>query len=169
MSGNQSKLLLLLLFIAMLMSGTWFVTYEYCSRKFAPTDIVVKTDTLRVTDTITLSKPIFVNKIKRDSVLVPVTDTIKVNDTIYVSLQRESIEWRDSLSSVYASGVMVNVDSVRHYVTTTYIDREVRIPVVKRTHWGLGVQVGYGAGVAQGKVVGVPYVGVGVSYNLLSW
>lgn len=134
-------------------------------------EVVVKTDTLLVRDTITLTRPVYVNRVKRDTVMLPVLDTAVVHDTVFVMLPVESVEWADSLCVVYASGVRVNVDSVKHYLEhrTVTVDRVRVLQNQARKRWGLGVQGGYGVGVAGGKVVGVPYVGIGVQYNIWSW
>lgn len=124
-----------------------------------------KVDTLVIRDTIMQYKPIFVDKIKVDSVLVPVKDTIVIRDSVYIYMDREKITWRDSLCEVYASGVMASVDSVKHFQEYKYITIETKVPVKVRSRWGLGVQAGMGAG----KNGLTPYVGVGVSYNLLAW
>ena len=128
-----------------------------------------KVDTLLIFDTITLTKPVFVEKIKLDSVLVPVTDTLWNHDTLYVYLEREQIQWQDSLCRVYASGINPQVDSVTHFVQETIIDREISVPVKVKSRWGLGIQLGYGAGINGKQVYLTPYVGVGISYNILSW
>ena len=128
-----------------------------------------KVDTLLIFDTITLSKPVFVEKIKLDSVLIPVTDTLWLHDTLYVYLEREQIQWQDSLCRVYASGVNPQVDSVTHFVRETIVNREISVPIKVKSRWGLGIQVGYGAGINGKQVYLTPYVGVGISYNILSW
>ena len=128
-----------------------------------------KVDTLLIFDTITLTKPVFVEKIKLDSVYMPVTDTLWKQDTLYVYLEREQIQWQDSLCRVYASGINPQVDSVTHFVQETIITREISVPVKVKSRWGLGIQVGYGAGVNGKQVYLTPYVGVGISYNILSW
>ena len=128
-----------------------------------------KVDTLLIFDTITLTKPIFVEKIQLDSVYMPVTDTLWKHDTLYVYLEREQIQWQDSLCRVYASGINPQVDSVTHFVQETIITREIPVPVKVKSRWGLGIQVGYGAGVNGKQVYLTPYVGVGISYNILSW
>ena len=124
-----------------------------------------KVDTLVVQDTIMQYKPIFVDKIKVDSVLVPVKDTIVIRDSVYIYMDREKITWRDSLCEVYASGIMTSVDSVRHFQEYKYITIETQVPVKVKRHWGLGVNAGYGVG--QGGLT--PYIGIGISYNILSW
>ena len=128
-----------------------------------------KVDTLLIFDTITLTKPVFVEKIQLDSVYMPVTDTLWKHDTLYVYLVREQIQWQDSLCRVYASGINPQVDSVTHFVQETIITREISVPVKVKSRWGLGIQVGYGAGVNGKQVYLTPYVGVGISYNILSW
>ena len=125
----------------------------------------IKVDTLVVRDTITQYKPIFVDKIKVDSVLIPVKDTIVIRDSVYIYMDREKITWRDSLCEVYASGIMASVDSGRHFQEYKYITIETQVPVKVKSHWGLGVNAGYGVG--KGGLT--PYIGVGISYNILSW
>ena len=128
-----------------------------------------KVDTLLIFDTITLTKPVFVEKIQLDSVYMPVTDTLWKHDTLYVYLEREQIQWQDSLCRVYASGINPQVDSVTHFVQETIVTREIPVPVKVKSRWGVGIQVGYGAGVNGKQVYLTPYVGVGISYNILSW
>ena len=129
----------------------------------------VKVDTLFIHDTLTCYEPIFKEKRVIDKQLVQVTDTLIVHDTLYVYLAREQVVWQDSLSVVYASGILPQVDSVQHFISNQIITIEKTIPVTKKTHWGLGVQAGYGLGHADKRVYGVPYIGVGISYNILSW
>ena len=128
-----------------------------------------KVDTLLIFDTITLTKPVFVEKIQLDSVYMPVTDTLWKHDTLYVYLEREQIQWQDSLCRVYASGINPQVDSVTHFLQETIINGEISVPVKVKSRWGLGIQVGYGAGINGKQVYLTPYVGVGISYNILSW
>ncbi len=128
-----------------------------------------KVDTLLIFDTITLTKPVFVEKIQLDSIYMPVTDTLWKHDTLYVYLEREQIQWQDSLCRVYASGINPQVDSVTHFVQETIVTREISVPVKVKSRWGLGIQVGYGAGINGKQVYLTPYVGVGISYNILSW
>ena len=125
----------------------------------------VRVDTLFIRDTIKVTEPVYVTRRMVDSVLVPVTDTIRLRDTLYVFLEREQIRWEDSLSVVYASGVRPEIDSVIHYAERMVIVKEIPVVRVKKTRWGIGIQAGAGA-TRDGLT---PYVGVGVSYNILSW
>jgi len=125
----------------------------------------IRVDTLFIRDTTKVTEPVYVTRRMVDSVLVPVTDTIRLRDTLYVFLEREQIRWEDSLSVVYASGVRPEIDSVIHYAERMVIVKEIPVVRVKKTRWGVGIQAGAGAT----KDGLTPYVGVGVSYNILSW
>ena len=127
-----------------------------------PTPMV---DTLVIRDTFVVTEPKYVTRRVVDSVLVPVHDTTKIRDTLYAYLGREQVTWEDSLARVYASGVNPQVDSVIHFTQEMVITKEIPVIQVKKTRWGIGVQAGAGVG----KDGLTPYVGVGVSYNLLSW
>lgn len=127
--------------------------------------IVERVDTLLVRDTIVANTPVFVERIKIDSVLVPVHDTLRLQDTLYVYLEREHIRWDDDYCSVWASGIRPQIDSVAHYINERIIYRDRVVPVKTPSRWGLGIHAGMGAS----KDGLTPYVGVGLSYNLLSW
>lgn len=127
-------------------------------------------DTLIVHDTITQSEPIYKERIKLEKILVSVekTDTLWKHDTMYVYLPKEQIIWKDDYSSIYVSGFRPSIDSVKHYVATQIVTKELTKVVKKPCRWGIGVQVGYGAYFGS-QIHTAPYVGVGLSYNLLSW
>ncbi len=161
--NRYEKVMTILCVIPLILIGILIGQNHRQKTPLEPTE--TKVDTLVIRDTIMQYKPIFVDKIKVDSVLIPVKDTIVIRDSVYIYMDREKITWRDSLCEVYASGVMASVDSVRHFQEYKYITIETQIPVNVRSHWGLGVNAGYGVG--QGGLT--PYIGIGVSYNILSW
>ena len=160
MNSRHSIILVLLL----LLSGAGcFLAGRKTARKGGESTIVVKVDTLVIRDTIVSYKPKYITKRVVDTTFVPVPEYIERNDTIYAVLEREQVVWEDSLARVYASGINPEVDSVFHYRTEKVINHIV--PVKVQSRWGLGVQGGYGVS----KDGLTPYVGVGVSYNILSW
>lgn len=130
----------------------------------------VKVDTLVVFDTITQYEPIVEERIKLEKILVPVakTDTMWMHDTLLVYLEREQLVWQDSLSRVYASGILPQIDSVEHFIQDRIVTIEKTKVVPKPCRWGIGIHAGYGVTIS-GSVKAAPYVGIGVSYNLLSW
>ena len=120
---------------------------------------------MTVRDTVTVREPVYLTRWKTDSVRVPVADTVRVHDTLWVVLERERVTWEDSLARVYASGVKVSVHSVTHFREKLVITKEIPVRVKDPSRWGLGLQAG--ATVTPDGVR--PYVGVGVSYNVLRW
>ena len=142
-----------------------FIIGQKHPQKLPVEPIKTKVDTLVIRDTTMSYRAIYVDRVKLDSVLVPVLDTMMIHDTTFVYLEREKVTWRDSLCEVYASGIMASVDSVRHFQEYKYITIETQVPVKVKSHWGLGVNAGYGVG----KGGFTPYIGVGISYNILSW
>lgn len=142
-----------------------FLVGRRCGRTRPGEPPAPRVDTLLIRDTFKVTEPKKETIKVVDSVLVPVTDTIRVTDTLYVILERQQVTWEDSLARVYASGIDPHVDSVIHFTGKMVITREIPVIEVKKTKWGLGVQAGVGAG----KDGLTPYLGVGVSYNILSW
>lgn len=127
------------------------------------TDDKPKVDTLIIRDTFTFYKPKYVEKRVVDSIPVPVKDTVTLHDTLYAWMAKESVEWTDSLCTVYASGVMPSVDSVRHYNSTQVIT--ITQPVLKRPRFTFGIQGGVGIGPHGIE----PYLGVGWQIPILQW
>lgn len=165
MTDKSKRILLVLLVAVSTIIGFWLGRLYQCHHMRLNWAINAKIDTLIARDTITLLKPISVTKRVVERELVRVTDTIDVHDTLYVYLDREQIQWRDSLCEVYASGINPRVDSVRHYRESKIITIKTQPPVKVKANWGVGLQAGYGAS----KDGLSPYIGVGLTYNILSW
>lgn len=142
-----------------------FLVGRRCPRESHTEPPKPRVDTLYIRDTIKVTEPKYITRKVLDSVLVPVVDTIKIRDTLFVPLPREQVTWEDSLARIYASGIYPQVDSVIHYNNTKVITKEIPVIETKKTRWGIGVQ----AGVTIGKDGVQPYLGIGGSYNLLSW
>lgn len=163
--SKENIILAVWLLVAATCFGLGFGLGRRCCRNTPPTPVKVVTDTLLVHDTISVREPVYIAKTVIEKVPIPVTDTLRLHDTLVVYLDREQLEWRDSLCTVWASGIRPSVDSVRHYITEKVITTTVTVPQVKKTRWGIGIQGGYGVS-DKGLT---PYIGVGVSYNLLAW
>ena len=129
---------------------------------------IEKMDTLYLRDTIVQYEPILEERVVYKREYIPVTDTLWKHDTLYVSLEHEQLVWEDSLSRVYASGVKPQIDSVQHFIAEKIITRELTQVVKKPCRWGIGFHVGYGIQLGE-QVKTAPYIGAGVSYNILSW
>ena len=147
-----------------------FLCGAQCSKNRLLKDIEERVDTLYIFDTITQYEPILEERVTIRKEFVPVVqqDTIWQHDTLYVALDREQVIWQYSLARLYASGIYPKIDSVQHYISERVIYKEIVVPKVKKTRWGIGVHAGYGVQFGK-EITAAPYVGVGVSYNILTW
>lgn len=138
-----------------------------CSR-YGQDGFVTVTDTLVVTDTVTERYPVPVKETVTDTMLVSVADTVLVpfHDTVYMTLNRTQRYYHDNSYDVWVSGYRPRLDSIRIFPRTVYVSSgSVAREPVKR--WGIGLQAGYGVGISGGQVKAFPYVGIGISYNLI--
>lgn len=143
------------------------IGYKY-GLKSAVVEVSELADTLYLRDTIVQYEPILEERVVLKEVPIPVTDTLRIHDTLYVYLEREQVVWQDSLSRVYASGILPQIDSVEHYITERIVTKELTRVVKKPCRWGVGVHAGYGVQFGA-QVATAPYIGIGISYNILSW
>lgn len=122
-------------------------------------------DTVVLHDTIAIDRPVpyYITKVVTDSIKVPVviTDTLIQGrtDTLYVPVPREQAFYKDSTYEAWVSGFQPQLDSI-HLFRDTKI-----VTVTRKSRWSLGVQ----AGVGYAKAGFSPYIGVGLSYNILSF
>lgn len=130
-------------------------------------ECIVRVDTLRIRDTVLVDKPVPVEVRVVDTMLVAVTDTIRLSDTVYLRIPREIKQYEDSLFRAQVSGYRPSLDWIEVYPQTEVVTRNIFVDSRKR--WGVGLQAGYGAYVAGGQVRLAPYVGVGISYDILRW
>ena len=100
-----------------------------------------------------------------DSLLKECARLERVGDSLQLVLVRVQRHYSDSTFDAWVSGVDPRLDSIKTYQTNMVISKEIPVIQVKKSRWGLGIQAGYGAS----KDGLSPYIGVGVSYNVLSW
>lgn len=167
---KQFAIFIVGLFLGALMSG---LVATQCSRPVEN----VSTQTLRDTIFDTIPYPV---PVPRDSTVIrfidsklPVSEFVKDStlvapgDSIPVQIPVVQKEYKTDEYQAWVSGpINPQLDSLnifrRTYTETIY--QTVTVPS-KTKRWGLGVQVGLG--VTPSKIE--PYVGIGVSYNFLSW
>lgn len=109
-------------------------------------------------DTIIVLKPLKIEERIVDTIKIPVRDSIVVRDTLY--LPREEVTYKDTLYKAVVSGYRPRLDYIEVYPRTIY--QTTTITERKESRWGIGFQVGVGAG----RNGFTPYIGVGVQYNL---
>lgn len=135
-----------------------------------PVEPVIQKDTLYLRDTVEVDRPVP----QPYPVYLP-SDTVRLvttqHDTVEVMVPMEQKHYSDSLYDAYVSGFKPSLDSLRIYQTTKVVTITEIVKVPEKKRWGIGVQAG--AGIQYGTIhkqmdVG-PYIGVGISYNILSF
>lgn len=129
----------------------------------------VRVDTLYVHDTITQEKPVFTRVYVRDSIFVTMHDTLHRTDTVW--LPREVKIYEDERYRAEVSGYQPSLDRIDIFVKDRVVTQtKTQIVEVKRkTRWGIGLQAGYGVTYHNAQLQTFPYIGVGVSWNLITW
>lgn len=149
---------------ALLTAGCIFAAFAFgvkYGEKRAECGYKERVDTLYIRDTITRVKPIYIA-----STPIIRYDTLRVCDTIALPVPIERRVYADSNYRAVVSGWHPSLDSISVYPETRVITIERERVEKERSRWGLGIQAGAGLS-ANG--IAVPYVGVGVQYNLFSW
>lgn len=107
-------------------------------------------------DTVHISAPMAVfARFTADT--IHIRDTIRIDDTLV--LPRQEVIYQDSLYRAVISGYRPRLDHLELFPRTT---THTLTPQLKPKRWGIGLQAGYGLPYG-------PYIGLGVSYNLVRW
>jgi hypothetical protein len=119
-------------------------------------------DTIR--DTVLVPKIKYIARI--DTVLLRVPgDTIQVE--VEVPIERKTYQTEDYKAEI--EGFRPSLVSMELYRQTQAITQIRTVAVPDRKRWGVGIQAGYGVGLQGGQVKTFPYIGVGVSYDIIRW
>lgn len=135
-----------------------------------PVEPVIQTDTLYFRDTVEVDRPVP----QPYPVYLP-SDTVRLvttqHDTVEVMVPMEQKHYSDSLYDAYVSGYKPSLDSLRIYQTTKVVTITEIVKVPEKKRWGIGVQAGMGVqyGTIHKQMDVGPYIGVGISYNILSF
>lgn len=121
----------------------------------------IQIDTLVRHDTIRIESPVEIRRIKTtDTLILPITDTLRVRDTVYLVLNREIKEYRDSLYYARVSGYQPNLDFIEVYPKTTTISKmETIIRDHSPWHYSLDFTFDY-------RRMGATYIEPGISAEL---
>lgn len=134
-----------------------------CNNRGKAKETVIVKDTLTVVkvDTVRSSIPIYIRSETIDT--IKIVDTLIFKDTLYLPITQRI--YKDSSYTAYVSGYRPSLDSIEVYNKILYRDiiTAVASPKARPKRWGIGVHAGYGFG-ANGLQ---PYIGVGLSYNVI--
>ena len=139
---NNKNIIITIAAAVILIAAAFFL--GRCSVKAPEEGVETKSDTVYIhhTDTIKVDSLVYRTKRILDTVYLP-ADTV-----LYV----EQVEYEDSLSKVWVSGIEPKVDSIWHFIPrdTVLINNETTITISEKKHWkqfvGVGLGVGAGAG-----------------------
>ena len=160
---------------------------RHTSKRQQLPEVHTVTDTLIIRDTIhiALPSPQTTDTVGTVTIPVPVppdrhtgtipTDTLRITDTIYIRLPIEQRYYTGPHYEAWISGLRPRLDSLRirtetlRLTTATTVTRTAttaRQPKPER--WGIGIQLGYGMTIAHQPQFR-PYIGIGISYNLITF
>lgn len=139
-----------------------------CSDNGDAGNVVTRTDTLIVRDTIIERQPFYVAQTQVDTMLVAIKDTVTVRDTVYMLLDRQQRYYKGNDYEAWVSGYRPTLDSIYVFPETRFVTETVQVKR-KPTRWGIGIQAGYGVALPDGRPQLAPYVGVGISYNFVEF
>lgn len=93
-----------------------------------------------------------------------------IPDSAEVEIPITQKVYEDSLYRAYVSGYNPSLDSLiifpQHDITT--ITNNYTCPKPRQKRWGIGIHVGYGVTIANTPQF-APYIGFGISYNLINF
>lgn len=119
------------------------------------------------TDTITSQKPVYFHHYTTDTIRLAVRDTIRVRDTLYISVPREVREYRDTNYYARVSGYDPALDYIETYQHTKVVTATIVQERKLKPRWSVGLTAGYGIGLETYEPI--PFAGVGITYNFLSF
>lgn len=140
----------------------------FVGRRSTPKDALsTQMDTLVVHDTVVHESPVEIRRIKTtDTLIVPIIDTLRVRDTVYLVLNRQIKEYRDSLYYARVSGYDPCLDYIEVYPKSTTISKIETVIIEPSTiRCGLDVGLDYGG---MGNRFIMPNIGAGIDYKKTS-
>ena len=139
-----------------------------------PMDTDIQRDTVTLWDTIPHWYPVPVEvkpqkpQYKWLTKVEHTTDTLLMRDSVLVEVPVESKHYHDNEYDAWVSGYEPSLDSIKVYQRTEYITETITKTInPKRKPWGIGFHAGYGYDFK--TKTASPFVGVGISYDIISF
>ena len=98
-----------------------FVIGLLCRSKDVERIVDIQRDTTFLVDTHVIEKPILIDRLVTDSLLIAVRDTIRIHDTLYISLPKEVKIYAEKDYYAEVSGYEPSLDYLEVYPTTQFI------------------------------------------------
>jgi hypothetical protein len=160
MKGTATILTAIILIVA-----SYFIGRTTCKNRVIY-ETGVQIDTVIIRDTIREAYPVekvrYIDRVETETLYLP-GDTVKV--AVEVPIERKIYETPDYKAEI--EGFRPSLVSMELYRQTQAITQIRTVAVPDRKRWGVGIQAGYGVGLQNGQVKTFPYIGVGVSYDII--
>lgn len=129
-------------------------------------EIIERTDTLYLQDTNIYRFPDMVSEITIPEETIVIHDSLIIMSDSVGVLPVQQKHYREDDYEVWVSGYRPRLDSIYVFPETRYITNGIQ---VKRNpaRWGIGIQAGYGVSMSGGRMQMSPYIGIGISYNIV--
>ncbi len=127
------------------------------------------TDTVRFRDTVTVELPVPILTTVIDTILVARPEIVVLRDTVFARLPKEMKEYTGADYRAVVSGYQPSLDLIQVFPETISVTRTISVPSRKRSNWALSLQAGYGLTLRDNRITPLPYIGAGISYNLVEW
>lgn len=160
----------ILLLVAALVAAVSVLSWRLGYRSAVAESIETpRADTLIVRDTVTVEYPVPILTTITDTLLVAYPDIVIIHDTAFVQLPKERKEYSGKDYRAVVSGYQPNLDLIQVFPETKVVTQTISVPSRNRSHWALSLQAGYGITLQNNRITPLPYIGAGISYNLIEW
>lgn len=184
MTQDDIKHSLIFLLIGLVLGGVIGFFFGRNSVALDEPGVKIERDTVTLTDTVPEYLPapkdsglvrwmvIKVPVERRDTAAKEATAPVMagdiVHDTIEVELPVTQKHYQTENYQAWVSGYRPNLDSIQVYQKEKLITETITITQkAKKKHWGIGFTGGYGYDF--NSKTAAPYVGIGLSYNLITF
>lgn len=160
----------ILLLVAALVAAVSVLSWRLGYRSAVAESIETpRADTLIVRDTVTVEYPVPILTTITDTLLVAYPDIVIIHDTTFVQLPKERKEYSGKDYRAVVSGYQPSLDLIQIFPETKVVTQTISVPSRNRSHWALSLQAGYGITLQNNRITPLPYIGAGISYNLIEW
>lgn len=156
-----------LLIAIAIVAGAWLIGYIAGRNYVREATTIVQVDTVIKHDTIRVPSPVEIRYEKlTETLILPKVDTLRLRDTVYLVVNKEIKEYRDSLYYARVSGYQPNLDYIEVYPKSVVISKtETTITKPSPWHYSLGLKLNYG--MMEHSYV-TPSIGAELGYNRFS-
>lgn len=164
---NMKRKIKVILLLAIMAVGCYAMGYIRARRHYLDAEKIVHVDTLIRCDTIRVESPVEIRYEKlTETLILPKVDTLRLRDTVYLVVDKEIKEYRDSLYYIKVSGYQPNLDYVEVYPRTEVISKTEKT-TLKPSPWRYGVDVGIDYCRIWNKSI-TPNIGAEIGYKKFS-